>query len=106
MTLTAISPRLAMRTFIPRCRRVPVQVSYQPTQRSKRDVPVLFRRVFVAFGVQVRERDSQLRPGLPRSNDFVDEPALGRGIRVGELLLEFGDALRARRVLVVRGVDF
>src|SRR4029079_14340809 len=79
--------------------------SLLPEGSLERDVSVLLRRILVAFGVEDGERGDQLRPRLPRPDDFVDKAARCGNVRVGELLFELRDAPRARRFLVRRSVD-
>src|ERR1044072_8361586 len=62
----------------------------------ERDVAVLLRRVRVALVLQEFERAYEFRARLRRLDDLVNEAALGCDVRVGELLLELGDACAAR----------
>src|SRR5215213_1427264 len=80
------------------------RVGSHPNERrikSEWDVPVLLRRVGVALVFEERERAYELRARLRGLDYLVDEAALGRDVRVRELLLELGDA-RATRGLLVR----
>src|SRR5512146_742276 len=82
MIRSAISPRLAMSTF--------VNIS-APT--SEWDVPVLFRWVAVPFRSQRLERVDQSRSRIARVDDVVDVSATGSNVRVCELgavLLDLG----------------
>src|SRR4051812_8585509 len=68
--------------------------------RSERDIAVLLRRVLVAFAIENGERGNEFLARLPGANHFVDEPARGSGVGIGELLLELGDTPTARGILV------
>src|SRR5712691_8086281 len=58
--------------------------------RLQRDVPVLPRRVLVALVAQHGEGGDQLPAREARLDDLVDVPALGRDVRVGELVPVLG----------------
>src|SRR5687767_15467072 len=100
MTRTAISPRLATRTFLnPNC--------------SQRHVPVLLLRVRVALAGERMERRDEPGPCLPRLDDVVDEAA-GRGdirvrVALDVLRQELGTpgvrVLRLRELLAIEDVD-
>src|SRR5688500_15354988 len=95
MIRTAISPRLAISTLTAR----------RPGALSQRDVPVLLRRIAVAFGLEAGERGDQLRARLAGWDHFVDEAARRRDVRVRELLAELRDALGPQRVGIRGSVE-
>src|SRR5262249_18283534 len=53
---------------------------------SQRDVPVVLGRVLVALGREDLERLDQLPASVAGLDDFVDVPAFGGGVWIGELL--------------------
>src|SRR5687767_8820626 len=61
------------------------------------NVAVFLGRVLLALVFDRPERLDQLAARFARQDDLVDEAARGRDIRVGELLPELGDLLRAQR---------
>src|SRR5688572_2202385 len=74
-------------------------------RRLQRDVAVLLGRVAVALGLERPERGNQPGARLPRHDDFVDEAALRRDVRIREFLAILGDPGGARRGGVRRRVD-
>src|SRR5207244_4772144 len=75
-------------------------------RRSERNVAVLLWRVLVALGFQRGEAVDQLRARLVRPDDLVDEAALRRHVRIGELLAVLRDLRRARRRDILRRIEF
>ena len=97
MMRTAISPRLAIRTFLNmafRSLRLHVRSYDAVTSQLERDIPVLLRRVGVALVLEHFQRIDQARAGFARLDDIVDVTALGRNIRIGEFLAVLGDQFR------------
>src|SRR5215831_2393809 len=104
MTRTAISPRFAIRSFTrlivvgsnvsgtgstwhrSRRRRLFTRTVPPPALlaggTSKRDVAVLLRGILVAFGFEPSKGGNELRARFPRMDDFVDEAARSRDVRV------------------------
>src|SRR5438093_8455560 len=105
MIRTAISPRLAIRTFnMPNCIGSGFGVRwFEPrTPNLERNVSVFFRRVPVAFRFERREGGDEPGTGLAGADDGVHESARGGGVGVRELLAEYRHPRRARRVGVRR----
>src|SRR5207249_368797 len=95
-----------IRIRIVRNRTSPYNIFRSSTsRRSERNIPVLLRRVLVAFAVQVLERGNQLPAGLARLDHFVDEAAARRDVGVGEFGAELGNLLPADGRGVGRGVE-
>src|SRR5262249_48741715 len=108
MTRTAISPRFAISTFTTSfCHGVHgthgVRAAAPCHPWLQGNVAVFFRRVLIALGLEAGTGGNQLRPGLARTDHFVDEAARGGGVGVGELLAELRDPFGARR-LGIRGL--
>src|SRR5689334_16454168 len=78
-TRSAISPRLAMRTFF--------------STGLERDVAVLLRRILVALPLQRLQRVNQSRTCVRRIDDVVHVAARGGDVRVRKLLRVLVDAL-------------
>src|SRR5258706_3959412 len=105
MMRTAISPRLAIRTFFMKYVQAPLRASgfclgfaslfylYRVAGDGvqfadvraglQRDVPVLLRRVFVPFVLEILEGHDQLSPGFTRTNHLVQESTRRSDIRDG-----------------------
>src|SRR5204863_9442383 len=71
----------------------------------ERNVFVLLRRIPVALVLKVAQRRDQLRPRLPRTDDFVQKPSARRDVGVGELLAELPHLLRPDRRRIRRRVE-
>src|SRR5258708_15378587 len=108
MPRTAISPRLATRTFttlIVCGPRGPCELVGVIGRVLQRNVAVLPGRVLVALGLEAGQCGDEFRAGLAGVDDLVDEPARRRDVGIGELLAEFLDARAARGLRVGGLVD-
>src|SRR5258708_4057657 len=95
MTRTAISPRLATRTFttlIVCGPRGPGELVGGVGRVLQRNVAVLLGRVLVALGLEAGQRGDEFRAGLAGGADLVAEPAPPPDLDLRELLAEFLDA--------------
>src|SRR5579862_1805958 len=90
---TAISPRLAIRTFF-----TSLIVAWLPWRfaRSQRNIAVFFGGILDPLVLEIPERRHELAPCLARPNHFVEKTAASGDIWIGKLLPEFSDLLRAR----------
>src|ERR1700683_1917154 len=97
MMRTAISPRLAMRTFF--------NWILATILASQRIVSVFFGGIPVALVLEILERRDQLPPRLPRMDHLVHEAAPRRNVRVRELRPELRHLLGARLHRIVGRVQ-